>query len=135
MIALDTNVLVRYLTCDDIEQAEAARALLESLTPDQPGFICREVLIEMIWVLERSYQLPRDRIADMLERLIFTKELVVEAADDVARVISRYRRGGTGFSDVMILSAAERASARGLYTFDRSLARIQGAMLVQADRG
>ncbi len=43
MIALDTNVLVRYLVRDDIEQAEAARSLLESLSVDRPGYVCREV--------------------------------------------------------------------------------------------
>ena len=43
MIALDTNVIVRYLVDDDAEQAEAARVLVEGLTPDSQGFICREV--------------------------------------------------------------------------------------------
>ncbi len=46
MIALDTNVLVRYLVRDILEQAEAARDLLERLTPEAPGFISREVTIE-----------------------------------------------------------------------------------------
>ncbi len=45
MIAIDTNVLVRYLAHDDAEQAEAARLLLEAITSERPGFICREVAI------------------------------------------------------------------------------------------
>ena len=44
MTALDTNVIVRYLVRDDAEQAAAARALLDGLTPGNPGFICREVV-------------------------------------------------------------------------------------------
>ena len=59
MTAVDTNVLVRYLVRDILELAEAARDLLESLTVERPGFICREVAIETVWVLERSYRLPR----------------------------------------------------------------------------
>ena len=55
MIGLDTNVLVRYLVRDDAEQAEAARSLLESLTVDSPGYVCREVTVEVVWVLERRY--------------------------------------------------------------------------------
>ena len=39
MTALDTNVIVRYLVGDHPEQAEAARVLLEGLTPGNPGFI------------------------------------------------------------------------------------------------
>lgn len=59
MIALDTNVLVRYLVDDDAEQARAARKLLEGLAAERPAFICREVMIELVWVLQRAYRLPR----------------------------------------------------------------------------
>ncbi len=55
MTAVDTNVILRYLVGDDAEQAEAARTLIDGLTPGNPGFICREVAIEVTWVLERSY--------------------------------------------------------------------------------
>ena len=67
MTALDTNVIVRYLVKDNAEQAEAARQLLDSLTPTQPGFICREVVIEVAWVLERSYRFPRTRISERID--------------------------------------------------------------------
>ena len=130
MIALDTNVLARYLTRDDAEQAEAARSLLESLTPDQPGYLCREVIVELVWVLERAYGYFRDQIATILEELVATEDLVIEAADDVARAAFRYRAGGAGFSDLMILAAAERAGAHPLYTFDQKAARLEGVTLL-----
>ena len=132
MIAVDTNVLVRYLVRDDVEQAEAARALLEGLTSEQPGFICREVALEFVWVLERGYRFPRDRIADVLIELTATENLVIEAVDDVARAALSYRQGGGGFSDLMIAAAAERVGANPLYTFDRALARVKGAALLDA---
>ena len=131
MIALDTNVLVRYLVDDDAEQAKAARALLEGLTSERPGFVCREVAIEVVWVLERAYRFRPAQIADVLVELIATDSIVVEAADDVARAAFSYRQGGVGFSDLMILSAAERVGAAPLHTFDRRLARMDGAVLVE----
>ena len=131
MIALDTNILVRYLVRDDEKQAEAARTLLESLTIDQPGFVCREVIVELVWVLERSYKCSRDRIATTLEQLATTESLVVETGNDVIRAASRYRSGVAGFSDLMILSAAERSQAHLLYTFDHKAARLEGAELLQ----
>lgn len=130
MIALDTNVLVRYLVRDDRHQAEAARALLESLTPERPGYVCREVTVELVWVLERAYRFPRDRIGSVLEELVATEGLAIEAAGDVARASIRYRAGGAGFSDLMILAAAERSGARPMYTFDRKAARIDGVELL-----
>lgn len=130
MIALDTNVLARYLVCDDAEQAEAARSLLESLSVDRPGYVCREVTVELVWVLERAYGFTRDRIATVLEELVATEGLVIEAAEDVAHAALRYRRDGPGFSDLMILAAAKRSGAHPLYTFDRQAARLEGARLL-----
>ena len=130
MIAVDTNVLVRYLVGDDAEQANAARALLERLTPEHPGFICSEVAIEVVWVLEWAYGFTRVQIAGVLVELITTDSIVVEAADDMARVVYAYRQGGVGFADRMILAAAEREGAAPLYTFDRQFARVNGVDLV-----
>ena len=135
MIALDTNVLVRLLTRDHAEQAEAARSLLRGLTPEQPGYVCREVAIEVAWVLERSYRFTRGDIAEALMELMASNNLVFEASDDIARVAYLYSQGGPGFSDRMVLAAAGRADAIPLFTFDRQLARLEGAELVPADEG
>ena len=132
MIALDTNVLIRYLTRDNPEQAEAARALLQGLTTDNPGFICREVVIEVVWVLERSYRFRRERIANIVVELVATDTLVIEDDNDVAQAAAVYREGSADFSDLMILSAANRVGAQPLYTFDRRFARLDGTELVKA---
>ena len=69
---------------DDERQAAAAYVLLTSLTVEEPGFIGREVVVELVCVLERAYGFDRDRIADVLDDLVSTEVLVMEAADDVA---------------------------------------------------
>ena len=130
MSGVDTNVVVRYLVGDDAEQAEAARALLDGFTPDDPAFICREVVMEVAWVLERGYHFPRSRIAEALMDLTASDSLTVENSDDVAAAAHLYRQEGVGFSDLMVLSPAERAGATPRYTFDRRLARMEGVVLV-----
>ena len=130
MIALDTNVLVRFLVCDDEPQAASARTLLASLSAEKPGYVCREVVLELVWVLERAYGFPREEIADVLEQLVSTEELVVEAGADVARAAFRYGSGEAGFSDLMILAAAERSHALPAYTFDQKAARVEGVSLL-----
>lgn len=130
MTSVDTNVIVRYLVGDDAEQAEAARRLIDGLTPGNPGLICREVAIEVAWVLERSYRFNRAQVADALMDLTASDSLTVEDSDDVALAAHQYRQGGADFSDLMILSAAKRAGATPLHTFDRRLARMEGAVLV-----
>ena len=131
MIALDTNVLVRYLVDDDPRQAEAVRVLFAGLMAERPGFVCREVTVELAWVLQRACGFSGDRIAAVPEELIATEELEFEAVDDVARAAFSYRRSGAGFSDLMIAAAAMRRGANPLYTFDRRAAQLEGAVLLE----
>ena len=130
MIALDTNVLVRYLVRDDEAQAATARTVVSSLSADKPGFVCREVILELVWVLERAYGFSREQIANVLEHLVSTDVLVIEAGADVARAAFSYVTGSAGFSDLMILAAAERSNALPLHTFDRKAARLEGVTLI-----
>jgi predicted nucleic-acid-binding protein len=126
MIALDTNVLVRYLVNDNRAESEAARKLAESLKPDEPGYVCREVIVELVWVLERSYGFSREDVSNTLEEMLVTDELVLESADDVWSSSLLYREGVAGFSDLMIVAASQRAEAP-LYTLDQSTAsRLDG---------
>ena len=53
MIGIDTNILVRYLTQDDIEQAKTAEALLNKyLTKPKSVLVNNIVMCELIWVLD-----------------------------------------------------------------------------------
>ena len=131
MITLDTNVLIRYLVRDDADQADAALRLLDTLTVEHPGYICREVAIEMVWVLDRTYRLPRDHIASVVEELARSEEIIVENREDVIIAADGYRRGLADFADFMILAAANRVGARQVYTFDRKFSRIGGTHLIE----
>ena len=133
MIALDTNIIIRYLVRDDVKQSEAARALLESLTAERPGYVCREVAVEVVWLLKRAYGYSRAQIAAILKELLITETLVFEVADDVALAAFRYSDGEAEFSDLMIMAAARRAGIRSLHTLDRKLSRLEGAVLLDGD--
>jgi len=130
MIALDTNVLVRFLTQDDDTQFQVAADLIEGCTRDVPGYVCREVMIELVWVLERAYKYSREEIADALLRIVTASQLSVENAQDIASIVNLYRDEGYDFADLMIRQAAQRTESRILKTFDQKLARLDGVELL-----
>lgn len=132
MIGLDTNVLVRFLVQDDPEQSRVASQVMGELSEERPGFVSREVILELVWVLERAYRYPREAIAAAIDGLLSSIELSVEAADDVALALERYRVDGFGVADSLIAAACERAGASELVTFDRKAARLPGVRLLQA---
>lgn len=107
----------------------ACSKALSDLTEAAPGYVCREVLVELVWVLERGYRLPRAAVARALDGFLESRDLVVEAADLVALVADRYRKGGAGFADQMIALAGRAAGCRDTVSFDRKAAGLPGMRL------
>jgi predicted nucleic-acid-binding protein len=131
MTGLDTNVIVRFLMKDDAEQAALANSVFAELTTAAPGFVCREVLVELVWVLQKIYRLPRTDIADAIEGLLGAREMVVESADHVAVAVDRLRKGGPGFADQMIALAGQGAGCGKTVTFDRKASGLPGMTLLE----
>jgi predicted nucleic-acid-binding protein len=100
------------------------------LSPEDPGFLGREVMLELVWVLERGYRLSRAEIVATLEALLAVREMEVETGADLIAALIRYGATGPDFADLMIAAAAHRAGARKLVTFDRAAARLEGVELV-----
>ena len=130
MISLDTNILVRYLVNDDVDESVAARNLASALTAEEPAFVCREVIVEFVWVLERSYGFSRDAISTALLDMLSREGIILETSDDVARAALGSRRGEADFSDLMIAAASRREGALPLYTFDQRASRLDGVRLL-----
>lgn len=123
MIALDTNVLVRFLVQDDAKQAEAATSLIRRCSRSSPAWLSREVMIETVWVLESAYGRSSGDISNVLFGLLEAEEIIIEEAADVAVAAEAYGVAGADFAGHMIASAAIRSGAETLYTFDRNAAR------------
>jgi predicted nucleic-acid-binding protein len=116
VIAIDTNLVVRFLVRDDLAQAARAKSLIES----QPILLLKTVLLEAEWALRTSYRLDRKAIGDGLRRLIGLPDVEVEDGDVVARAFAGFDRG-LGFADALHLASSERADA--FATFDLALHR------------
>lgn len=131
MIALDTNILVRFVTADDPAQHGVAKRLLARLTSEDQAFVGREVALELVWVLERGYRFGRAEIVEAMEGLLRAPELHFEQADDLVVALERYRGSRRDVADLLIVAAARRAEALPLMTFDRGAAAIAGVHLLE----
>src|SRR2546427_2313864 len=94
MKGVDTNVLLRYLVEDDPAQARsAARFFTRECSVEDPCFINRIVLCEVVWVLNRNYRFTRHQVAATLEHLLNTRELLIEDYNEVAGALEDFREG------------------------------------------
>jgi len=100
MIAVDTNVLVRYVTNDDVVQARQAADLLAG---PQTVLIAHSVLLELEWVLRAVYALPRPAILKAMHQILGLPTTHVDQAALIAEVLERYGRG-FDFADALHLA-------------------------------
>lgn len=129
MIGLDTNVLIRYVAQDEPAQAAAATALIEGLSETEPGYVSLVTVVELAWVLERSYRVPADAIAATVRGLLTAREIVAQEPEVVTRALDR-TASGAGFADAVIAELGTQAGCSHTVTFDRVAARIAGMRLL-----
>jgi len=123
MHAVDTNVLVRLVTRDDPRQVRAAEAFVA-----RGAWVAHIVLVEAIWVLASVYELKAPTLATAVDMLLNHRDLIVQDADVVVAALAQYRkRSAVSFSDCLVLEVARKAGHLPLGTFDRGLAKLDGA--------
>lgn len=111
MVAVDTNVVVRFLTHDDPKQAARAAALFKS----KEIWVAKTVLVETQWVLRSLYRFTDERIARALRALAGLPNVHLEDAEAVAQAMEWWNRG-LDFADALHL--ASRGGATSFVTFD-----------------
>lgn len=125
MIGLDTNILVRYVTQDDLEQWQLAAALIEA--EEQLCFLSNIVLCELVWVLRgQPYQFTRLQISGVLEAMLATPVMEFENRSAVYQALQRMKVGKADFSDYLIGAIAHQAGCFTTYSFDRKLIGEKG---------
>lgn len=126
MPAVDTDVVVRLIVRDDSKQVAAAEAFIAN-----GAWVSLLALAEALWVLESAYGLDSARIAGVVEMLLDHKQLVLQDRDVVAAALTRFRaKPRLGYSDCLLVEIARKAGHQPLGTFDRELARLDGAARV-----
>jgi predicted nucleic-acid-binding protein len=116
-IAIDTNVLVRYLVWDDERQAHRAAAAIEAASS---VVVSTTVLCETVWVLSRAFKLPRPSIIAALREFITSDRVEVDRLEAEAG-LAHLALGGD-FADGVIRLHAEQSRVDQLVTFDRDFA-------------
>lgn len=116
---VDTNVVLRYLLADDPVQSPRAATLFQRVEEDIVRVELTEAMLtETLWVLEKSYHVPRTRIAGLLIPLILLdgvraprgKRALVEA-------LTTFAEDRFDFVDCL-LAARARSTKTLVYTYD-----------------
>jgi predicted nucleic-acid-binding protein len=118
-IAVDSNVVLRFLLADDEKQAVSARRIFQGA--DQI-ILTLPVLCEVVWTLSRGYKLDAPSIAEALSVLL-RSDKIVTSRGAVDAGLAMLLAGGD-FADGVIAHEGMTLGAQEFVTFDRQAAAL-----------
>jgi predicted nucleic-acid-binding protein len=128
VIALDTNILLRYLVQDDPVQGDIATRVLETeLTPDVPGFVTIVAVLELDWVLRGQYGFSPTIVADTLRALLQSQNLVFEERMAIENALA-FEFGD--LADRILHASSQNHGCSKTIGFDRKFSRLSGVELL-----
>jgi predicted nucleic-acid-binding protein len=144
MIAIDTNVLLRYLLWDDVIQAEKADKLINA---NKLVLVTDVVLVETIWTLKgKKYKITKTQIIAVVSALIEEQNICFGNPQLVWQALNVFRQAeaikisnknkSADFADALIVNRAKyyatikEKKLKGVYTFDKAAQKLDGAKKV-----
>lgn len=142
MIAIDTNVLLRYLLQDDKRQSAQANALI---TSNEKVLVTNVMLSETVWTLcGNKYNATQLDIVITIQALFEEPNILFENSKTIWRALDDYVKANgkhkkkVDFPDALILNCAKSVAHErdvefaGFYTFDKAAQRLPGALAPQS---
>ena len=117
MLAIDTNVIVRYLTGDHPIQSARAEALIER----EDVFVSTTVLLETEWVLRSIHDFSSQRIIAALRAFSGLPRVRIEAP---ASTVAAFDWAEQGMDFANALHLANAAGCDSFVSFDLTFARV-----------
>ena len=124
---IDTDVIIRFLTGDDMSKQAEAAALFEAIKAgDLVVHAPVTVIADAVYVLSsrRLYGVPRDAVGRLLTPIVRLPGLRIRNRRAILRALSLYAATTLDFSDALIVAEMERLHARVVCSYDEHFDQI-----------
>jgi len=122
-IFLDTSVIIRFFTADDVKKFEDCKTLFEQIEEGvYVPYIANTVIMESVFVLTKLYAFPKDRVVKTIQSLLSMRNMTVVEKTDSTKALKLFSAHNVSFGDCMIASQVP-AGVR-LVTYDTDFSHL-----------
>jgi predicted nucleic-acid-binding protein len=114
-------VLIRHLTGDPPEMAARAG---KALAGADELLLADLIVAECVYVLESFYEVPRERVAELLRAAIALPTVKALDAATLLRALEIYEVDRLDFAEAYLIAQAEATGVATILSFDRSIDRV-----------
>jgi predicted nucleic acid-binding protein len=126
---LDINVLLRFLLHDHAELSRAAAGLFQQAADGKCLLILTDLgIAEAVWVLTSYYKLERQKVAEILAKLIVKAGIQCPTLEPTQDALARFKTSNCDFFDCY-LAAQAIASGVAIASFDKDLKKFDDVSL------
>jgi predicted nucleic-acid-binding protein len=118
---LDTNVIIRHLTGDPPEMARKATAFLAAA---DELLLADLIVAETVYVLESFYEVPRERVAELVRAVLAFPPVKVIDNRLLLRAVEIYEINRLDFAEAYLVAAAEVSGVGVVASFAKSVSRV-----------
>jgi len=123
---IDTNIIIRFLTDDVPEKADACEEVFKrEARKEERVFITDLVVAEIVWVLESVYGLSKKEIQDKVEKILNTPNLFCLHKDIILGALILYAEKDIDFIDAYNALILKEKGIKELYSYDRHYEQIE----------
>ena len=126
-IFFDTNIIIRFLTVDDLKKQAAVAALFERIEKKEVILYAPDsVICDAVFVLSspKNYNKSREEIRELLFPLVSLENLKIANRRTLLRALDIYATLPVDFSDAFLKATMEAAQAQMIYSYDTDFDRF-----------
>ena len=122
---LDTNILMRYFTNDDPRKAQAALMLLERVERGEERVVTTPLVIfETVFLLQRRYKVPRERVREMVTELLALRHLQLTEKALCRQALDLYVEADIAYADAYHAAWMQAKGVVEVYSWDHEFDRV-----------
>ena len=115
-------MLIRHLTGDPPEMAARAR---KALAGADELLLADLIVAECVYVLESFYEVPRERVAELMRAAIALPTIKTLDAASLLRALEVYEVDLLDFAEAYLVAQAEATGVAAILSFDKVIDRVK----------
>jgi uncharacterized protein len=131
IVYADTNIFIRYLTGEPPQQAEKVSGFFDKM---ESGlfklYVCDLVVSELVYVLEKVFELPKKEISEKIKALMLKKNTIIENGYVIFKSLDVYRDYNIDFTDAYIYCHSSKKGVNKVFSFDEHLRKFKDIEII-----
>lgn len=128
---VDTNIFIRYLTKDVVDQAQKVKQRLLQAKEGKIQLILTSFTgVEIIFILENYYELPKIEAIGKLHSLLSPNFIMIDQKTAFLEALSLYKNSNIDFVDLLNFTVTKENKAK-ILSFDKDFDKLTPKLRVE----